>query len=113
VEVLRAYSNNYALTQRIRRLTRHLATRRDGSPPPARAPYRPHKLSQRLDAATVAAIIAAYEGGTTARELAARHGVARSAITRLLHRHGSPSGGRVPPRRTGSRCWSYVTSVCP
>src|SRR4051794_17597598 len=56
VEVLRRYSNNYAVTQRVGRLTRHLAAQPDDVPPP-RAPYQPHKLSQRLDAATVTAIL--------------------------------------------------------
>jgi hypothetical protein len=88
VELLRRYSNNYSVTQRIERLTRHVASQPSSSPPPPRAPYRPHKLSQRLDHQTVAAIITAYQAGTTAKALADRYGVARSAITRLLHQHG-------------------------
>ncbi|MFL6097852.1 MAG: helix-turn-helix domain-containing protein [Blastococcus sp.] len=96
MEVLRRYSNNYAVTQRVQRLSRHLAAHPSGAAPPPRAPYRPHRLSQRLDAATVDAIITAYQAGTTAKDLAERYGVARSAITRLRHRHGVAVRRRSP-----------------
>jgi DNA-binding transcriptional regulator LsrR (DeoR family) len=88
VEVLRRYSNDHAVRQRIGRLSHYLADQGSGPPPPPRALYRPHKLSQRLDAATVAAIIAGYQAGMTAKELAEHCGVAHSAITRLLHQRG-------------------------
>jgi len=89
VEVLRRHSKDLGAIERVARLRRHL----DRTPTAVSSrslpqAYQPFKLSQRFDAATVAAIIAAYEDGATAKKLAKHYGVARSSITRLLHRHG-------------------------
>lgn len=88
VEVLRRYSNSYGIKLRVRRMAAHLREHPPESgpvAPPPRTAFRRHKLSQRLSAEAVSEIIASYRAGTTADELASRHGVARSSVTRLLH----------------------------
>lgn len=87
VEVLRRHSKDLGAVQRVKRLQQHLeqTPNRVSSHSKPRLRYQPFKLSQRFDARTVVAIVAAYQAGTTAKELAERYGVARSSITRLLH----------------------------
>jgi DNA-binding transcriptional regulator LsrR (DeoR family) len=53
-------------------------------------------LSQRLAEETVAAIVDAYQAGSTTRELGERFGLAHSSVTKLLSRHGVAVRRRSP-----------------
>lgn len=98
VEILRRHSNNYGAVQRVDRLSRHLA-----EPPftessvTMRPCYLPSKVSQRLQDKTVAAIVAAYQGSATTREIGERFGLAHSSVNKVLKRQG------VHLRRRGPR----------
>ncbi len=50
---------------------------------------RPHALPRRLGSSTVAALIGAYEEGSTTAQLAEHYGVSRTAVKDLLHTHGA------------------------
>ena len=62
-----------------------------------RPSYRPAKLSQRLSAETLAAIVAMYEAGATTREVGNKFGLTHSSVIKLLKTHGvtmRPRGAR-------------------
>jgi hypothetical protein len=107
VEVLRRYSNHGSAIERVKRLRRHLDQQGVEGPPGdvslLQADHRPHKLSQRLSAETVTAIIAAYEAGATTREVGTRFSLAHSSINKLL-RQQDVSGQATRSQRIG-----YVT----
>jgi transposase-like protein len=58
--------------------------------PPTGPSVRVHKLSHRLRAETVASIVAAYEAGATANQLALEFGLAKSSVLAVLRREGVP-----------------------
>jgi predicted DNA binding protein len=58
---------------------------------------QPWPIEARLTAAQTAQLIADYRAGATSRDLATQLGVSKSAIVRLLRRHGAvirPRGSR-------------------
>ncbi len=92
------HSNQASATERVERLSRHLAEHppmKESVTP--RSSYRPTKLSQRLPDGTVADILAAYRAGATTREVGERFSLAHSSINKLLKQHG------VQTRRRGPR----------
>ena len=114
VEVLHRYSNH---TFRLGELKKVL--KRTWGRPQRREPVhvlsRPHALRRRLSDKQVADVVAAYRDGATAADLAARYGVARSALVFLLHEHGLAlrnhglsSGQREEARRLRAKGETYV-----
>lgn len=53
-----------------------------------RGARQPHAVSRRLGSSTVAALIKAYEGGSTTPQLAEEYGISQIAVKDLLHSHG-------------------------
>ena len=50
--------------------------------------FTTHKLSMRLDISTIQDIVSNYSNGHTSYELAARYGVSRNSVLRLVRSHG-------------------------
>ncbi len=100
MEVLRRNSKDLGAFRRIDRLTRYLDQQgrdeRSGEIPLPHADHQPYKLSQRLSAETVDAIIRAYQAGATTREVGERFGWAHSSINKLLRQHGITARRRSP-----------------
>jgi hypothetical protein len=101
------YSNRGETLARLRRcqvLTTDLAADMLGSATPCEQ-RRVHKLTSRLAASEIEELLAAYQSGQTAKDLAALHGIAKSTVLRLLHERGVAVRSRgfrsapVPPDR--------------
>lgn len=90
VELLGRYSSRPDLLDRLRRvdeLARQHST--TGSEPSCAQLPPPFKLSRRLSSETTAELIAAYEAGSTALELAERYSLGKTSVLRLLRAHGA------------------------
>src|SRR4051794_32330494 len=88
VDLLRRYSNLPNFEPALQCL-QHGRTRRPSSvtskPPVARR----HKLTQRLDPATVARLVADYEAGTPSTQLMRDYRLGKGSVLRLLREHGA------------------------
>lgn len=82
MEVLTSYSSYPALTRRLQGLAELPARRTPESPRPPRRRYR------RISPDEQASLVAAYRAGATVRELAAKHGRDREAVSGALKRAG-------------------------
>lgn len=56
--------------------------------PPTPAPPR-YKLDQRLDAETIAQLVADYEAGSSSTKLGRQYGISKTSVLRLLHEAGA------------------------
>lgn len=93
MEVLRRCSKDLAAWSNFSRTLSHLqkqAEKLSDSPtPPTPAPAtKPYKLSQRLPADAVRAILNEYAAGSTTREVAAAFDLAHSSVSRILAQNG-------------------------
>lgn len=94
VEVEGAYSNTKDQLTALDKLQQKLPDLdepTDAAPPRSKRAGRP----TRLDHDQAQDLIRQYQAGSTVYELAARFGIGRSTVSRLLHRHG------IPMRRRG------------
>lgn len=99
VELLPRYSMHHS---EVTRSLKVIQAAEDVShrPPRARpAPTHVHKLSARLSETTLQSILNDYLAGASALELAERHGLAKSAVLRLLHSRGIQVRPRGPHHR--------------
>jgi hypothetical protein len=89
VEVLRRYSRQQAVADRLcKALEYALTVSFEAAPPPARPVPKIHKLSQRLSLETVVALIADYEAGLKGKALAEKYGIQKNSVLGLLKQHG-------------------------
>lgn len=84
MELLKLYSNQDIILQKLQRLLRLPRRERPTARP------RSKQAQRRLAPDQVTELLAAYQGGSTVLELAASYGVHRTTVTGLLKRHGVP-----------------------
>ena len=86
VELLRSYSNDFALKQTLDRLARKPRSRpvSDTVRPPAT-----HKIRHRLDPEVIQNIISAYEAGNSTVTLMRLYQIGKGAVTRVLQNAGT------------------------
>ncbi|WP_157514414.1 helix-turn-helix domain containing protein [Nocardia concava] len=84
---MRAYSNQGTLTSTLEKLRERVSDqpKRQSS---AKAP-KAHALARRLTAVDREKIVAAYEGGASAKQLAADHQLAKGSILEILRTGGA------------------------
>lgn len=85
VELLRSYSNDFALKQTLDRLAHKPRSRpvSDAVQPPAT-----HKIRHRLDPETIERIISDYEAGNSTITLMRLYDVSKGAVSRILQEAG-------------------------
>lgn len=87
VEVLGRYSKLHQVAGQIRKIRWALANSEPRRRQPAQEPHV-HALSRRLPADSLDAMVAAYQAGEPAEQIASRYGVAPNSVLRLLHGRG-------------------------
>jgi len=91
VELVRRYSKHDGTWSDLERLLKVLdRPRARAKPAEAMAPPPPrYKLDQRLDAETIAQLVADYEAGASSIQLGREYGMSKTSVLRLLHEAGA------------------------
>jgi hypothetical protein len=111
VEVLQRYAKLPIVASDLRRaLTVSKSPRRKE---PERAPYQPKALRRRLGENALNQMIADYQAGWTARQLADRYGIAKTSVQNHLHLAGVEVRGRnsLPPEQITHAAALYATGL--
>ncbi|MFC9692288.1 helix-turn-helix domain-containing protein [Kribbella sp. NPDC056951] len=86
---MRRYSNQPLLLDRLQKLAQSIALDMDEARPiePAQ-PSRVHKLDERLDAETMAQIVAEYEAGGSSASIGALFSLSKRSVIKILREAG-------------------------
>ncbi|MET8425087.1 hypothetical protein [Nocardia sp. NPDC004860] len=87
VDLMRAYSNQGALTSTLKKLRERVSDQQKRRL--TAKVQKVHALARRLSETDRAQIIAAYEGGTSANQLASDHQLAKGSILEILRTGGA------------------------
>lgn len=89
VEVLRRHSRNPYVLNRLERTLTAMAAQQGSRRTKRSTPKPVYALARRMSPATQAELVAGYQAGATARDLAAKHGIAHTTVLGLLRKHGA------------------------
>ncbi|MTJ86750.1 hypothetical protein GL305_12260 [Nocardia seriolae] len=87
VDLMRAYSNQGTLTSTLKRIREQASDRRKLEA--VQNLPQPRALSRRVTAAQRAAIVIAYEAGSSANRLASEYGLGKGSILKILRTSGA------------------------
>lgn len=88
MELVRRYSKHDGTWSDLEKVLDRPRARTNPDEPPTPAPER-YKLDQRLDAETIAQLVADYEAGASSAQLGRDYGMSKTSVLRLLHEAGA------------------------